>query len=262
MKAYKFFAALVLGLTVVACGNESAEPVVEGEEAVPQELTIEDFVPSKAEINTVSYLLGINFGSIIKGNDFGDLNYNLMVKGMKEFMAAEGNPRDPEFGDQFKVNPNDMNEILNAYLEKRHNYHALENKEASEAFLAENAKKEGVQVTESGLQYQIIEPGNDVKAGPEDQVSVNYKGTLIDGTVFDETPEGTEPITLSLAQVFPGWTEGLQLVGEGGHIMLYIPSDLAYGQQGGGQVIGPNSAIIFDVKLAKVIKAEVEEAAE
>ena len=260
MKIYKFFAALVMGLTMVACGNDVPEPAVEGEEAVPQELTAEDFVPSKGEINTVSYLLGINFGSVIKGNDFGDLNYSLIMKGMKEFIAAEGNPSDPDFGAQFKVDPNRMNEIFNTFLEKRHNKAAFENKAESEAFLEKNAKAEGVQVTESGLQYKIIEAGSDVKAGPEDQVSVNYKGTLIDGTVFDETPEGSEPITLYLSQVIPGWTEGLQLIGEGGHIMLYIPSDLAYGERGGGQVIGPNAAIIFDVKLAKVIKAETENA--
>ena len=259
MKAYKFFAALVLGLTVAACGNEAAQPAVDGEEAVPQEMTAKDFIPSKAEVNTVSYLLGVNFGSVIKANGFGDIDYSVMLKGLKDFIAAEGNPRDPDFGAQFKVDPNTMNDVFNTYLEKRHNYNAYENKAKSEAFLAANAKKEGVQVSESGLQYKIIEAGNDVKAGPADQVSVNYKGTLIDGTVFDETPEGSDPITLSLAQVIPGWTEGLQLVGEGGHIMLYIPSDLAYGEHGGGQVIGPNAAIVFDVKLVKVIKAETEE---
>lgn len=258
MKIYKFFAALVMGLTMVACGNEVAEPVAEGDETVAKVLTKDDFVPTKAEVNTVSYLLGINFGSIIKGNDFGELSMAQMERGIKDFLAAEGSPMDPEFGDQFKVNPNNMNEIINNYLQKRRNFQAYDNKEKSEAFLAENAKKDGVQITPSGLQYKIIEPGNDVKPTADDEVSVHYKGTLIDGTVFDETMEGGEPISFPLSGVISGWTEGLQLIGEGGRVMLYIPSELGYGENGGGAVIGPNAALIFDVTLVKVVKAEAE----
>lgn len=258
MKANTIIAALMMGMAVMACNN--AKPAAEGEDAALQVKTAADFTPSKAEVDSVSYLVGINFGSFIKGYNFGELNYSEIMKGLKDFVNAEGDQMSPEFVNQFKHDPNTMNQAFNAYLEKIHNRQAFENRAASEAFLEKNAKREGVQETPSRLQYEIIEPGNpDLKAGPMDQVSVLYKGTLIDGTVFDQTPEGSEPITLALNQVIPGWTEGLQLVGEGGHIKLYIPSDLAYGEQGGGQVIGPNAALIFDVKVAKVIKSEVAE---
>ena len=258
MKANTIIAVLMMGVAVMACNN--AKPAAKGEDAALQVKTAADFTPSKAEVDSVSYLVGINFGSFIKGYNFGELNYSEIMKGLKDFVNAEGDQMSPEFVNQFKHDPNTMNQAFNAYLEKIHNRQAFENRAASEAFLEKNAQREGVQVTPSRLQYEIIEPGNpDVKAGPMDQVSVLYKGTLIDGTVFDQTPEGSEPITLALNQVIPGWTEGLQLVGEGGHIKLYIPSGLAYGEQGGGQVIGPNAALIFDVKVAKVIKTEVAE---
>ena len=120
--------------------------------------------------------------------------------------------------------------------------------------MASNKTKPGVEVTESGLQYKIIEAGNpDLKPGPSDTVKVLYKGTLLDGTVFDETKEGAEPVTMLLNRVIPGWTEGLQLVGEGGKIQLVIPAELAYGE-GGNQGIEPNSTLIFDVDLVEVHK--------
>ncbi|MBQ9548749.1 MAG: FKBP-type peptidyl-prolyl cis-trans isomerase [Bacteroidales bacterium] len=254
MKTNKFFAALLIGAAVVACGPKSA-PVAEGEEAVK---TAKDYQASKATIDSVSYLVGINFGSFIKGYDFGDLNYAQIKKGISDFVKAKGNFRDPEFNKQFKIDPELMNDLFNNYLEGRRNQKLLINKEAGEKFLAENAKKEGVQVSESGLQYIIVEPGNDVKAGPADTVWVNYKGTLLDGSVFDETPEGAEPIQMQLSRVIKGWTEGLQLVGEGGKIKLFIPSELAYGEQG-NQGIEPNSTLIFDVEVSKVGKVPAEE---
>lgn len=250
MKTKFLFAALVLGLAVVACAPKAAET----EEGVEVAKTAKDYIPSKAVVDSVSYLMGINFGSFIKGYDFGeDLNFAQIVKGMKDFIAAKGNMRDPEFGEQFKINPEKMNDLFNNYLENRHNYKLLVNKEAGEKFLAANEKKAGVEVCESGLQYKVIAQGNDVKAGPVDTVWVNYKGQLLDGTVFDETPEGAEPIQLVLNQVIKGWTEGLQKVGEGGEIELYIPGDLAYGEQG-SQAIGPNETLIFNVKVSKVGK--------
>ncbi|MCR4909981.1 MAG: YigZ family protein [Bacteroidales bacterium] len=115
------------------------------------------------------------------------------------------------------------------------------------------AGRGGVVTTPTGLQYKIIAEGSDVKAGPADTVWVNYKGTLLDGTVFDQTAEGADPVRMNLNRVIPGWTEGLQLVGEGGEIELYIPSDLAYGEQG-NQGIEPNSTLIFNVKVSKVGK--------
>ena len=125
------------------------------------------------------------------------------------------------------------------------------NKQKGEKFLESNGKKDGVVTTESGLQYKIIEAGNDVKPGPQDTVWVRYKGSLLDGTVFDQVSEDAEPIRLTLNRVVPGWTEGLQLIGEGGKIDLFIPSELGYGEQG-QQTIPGNSVLLFNVELTKV----------
>ena len=127
------------------------------------------------------------------------------------------------------------------------------NLELGREFLEENAKNDSVKVTESGLQYMVIKEGNGAKPGPTDQVTVHYTGTLIDGTVFDSSVERGEPITFALNQVIKGWTEGLQLMSEGSKYRLFIPSDLAYGPDGKGDIL-PNSTLIFDVELIKVEK--------
>jgi len=242
MKATKFLAVLLIGLAFAACTGKPGEQL-------PKE-----FQPSKATVDSVSYLLGINFGSFMANYDFGkDMNYSEIVRGIKDFVNAEGDFQDPDFVKQFKVDPNQMNDLFNRYLENRRQGVAAAAKEKSEKFLADNAKKADVVTTESGLQYKILEPGNDVKPGPQDTVWVRYKGTLIDGTVFDQVAEDADPIRLTLNRVVPGWTEGLQLVGEGGKIQLFIPSELGYGEQG-TQGIPGNSALLFDVELTKVGK--------
>lgn len=240
MKANKFFAVLLMGLAVVACTSKPGEQL-------PKE-----FQASRAQIDSVSYLLGINFGSFLKGYDFGsDLNYGEIVKGMKDFVNAKGNVQDSDFVKQFKVDPNKMNDLFNNFLEKRSSGLSMMNKQKGEKFLESNGKKDGVVTTESGLQYKIIEAGNDVKPGPQDTVWVRYKGSLLDGTVFDQVSEDAEPIRLTLNRVVPGWTEGLQLIGEGGKIDLFIPSELGYGEQG-QQTIPGNSVLLFNVELTKV----------
>lgn len=256
MKTYKFFCAIALGAAVIACTPKEVEPAVEGENGeVEKVMTLKDYTPSKAEVDSVSYLLGINFGSFLKGYDFGDVNYSQVVAGMKAFVSAKGDFRDPDFNDQFRISPERINDMFNAYLEKRHNYKLLDNKLKGEKFLAANRKKDGVQETESGLQYKIIDAGNpDLMPAATDTVEVRYKGTHIDGTVFDETPEGADPTRFTLNGVIKGWTEGLQLVGEGGHIELYVPAPLAYGESG-RPGIEPNSTLIFDVELVRVGKA-------
>ena len=119
---------------------------------------------------------------------------------------------------------------------------------ARPAYVAEFLKEEGTQQTESGIAYKIIEPGNDVKAvSDKDTVWVNYKGTHIDGSTFDENDD----INFSLNHVIKGWTEGMKLVGEGGHVILVIPGELAYGEYG-NRGIGPNETLVFDVTLNKV----------
>lgn len=257
MKTKFLFAALLMGAMVVACSPKAEEAeAAEGEE-VAVEKTAKDYVPSKAFVDSVSYLIGVNFGSFLKGYDFGDVNYSQIVKGMKDFVNAKGDMRDPEFSEQFKVNPELINDLFNRYLNDRHNYKLLTNKEAGEKFLAKNKTKAGVVETESGLQYRIVEAGNDVHAAATDTVWVRYEGKTLDGEVFDKVDDESEPISFTLNSVIPGWTEGMQLVGEGGEIELFIPANLAYGERG-NQGIEPNSTLIFDVKVTKVGKvAEV-----
>jgi len=123
-----------------------------------------------------------------------------------------------------------------------------QNKQEGAAFLAENAKKEGVITTASGLQYQILKEGSGLQPNARDSVTVNYKGAFISGEEFDSG----DGVTFPLSGVIPGWTEGLQLMKEGAKYRFFIPSDLAYGESGAGQVIGPNMTLVFDVELAKV----------
>ncbi len=128
------------------------------------------------------------------------------------------------------------------------------NRKNGEAFLTENAKREGIKVTESGLQYEVLESGKGDSPKASDNVEVHYTGKLIDGTVFDSSVERGVPASFGVTQVIPGWVEALQLMHEGDKWRLYIPSDLAYGPNGAGGVIGPNMTLIFDVELLRVIK--------
>ena len=170
-------------------------------------------------------------------------------KGMEDFLKAEGNPYDPTFAEQFKVNLDRMGEILNGFISKKQTYTAALNQAKGEAFLAKNALKENVDTTASGLQYTIVAEGAEYKIQPQDTVWVNYKGTLLDGTVFDQN-DSTQFVA---NRVIKGWTEGLGLLGEGGKATLYIPAELAYGSRG-NRGIEPNSTLIFDVEVLKVGK--------
>ena len=241
MKAIKIFAAALVATFAVACGSNSSVKV-DGVE-----------LPTAAEVDSVSYLIGVNFGSFIKGNNFAedinDLDMAQMKKGMQDFIKASGNTSDADFGAQFDIDPNTMGDVLNGFLAKKATYKAAVNLVKEKEFLAKNAKKENVDTTASGLQYTIIAEGAAEKVGPQDTVWVNYKGTLLDGTVFDQN----EDIQFVANRVIEGWTEGLGLLGEGGKAILYIPARLAYGERG-NRGIEPNSTLIFDVEVLKVGK--------
>ena len=240
MKALRIFAAALVAAFAISCGSSN-------------NVKVDVELPSQAEIDSVSYLLGINFGSFIKGNNFAEdlseLNMSEIKKGMADFLAAEGNPYEVEFGKQFKIDLEKMGEILNNYLSKKQAYKAAFNLAKEREVLAANAKKANVDTTASGLQYTILASGAEEKIAPEDTVWVNYKGTLIDGTVFDEN-DSTKFIA---NRVIRGWTEGLGLLGEGGKATLYIPAELAYGERG-NRNIEPNSTLIFEVEVLKVGK--------
>ena len=240
MKAIKFFAAALVSVLALSC---TSKPNVK----------VEAELPTSAEIDTVSYLIGVNFGSFLKNNNFAtdlkEINMAEVKKGMQDFLKAEGNPYDPTFGAQFKVNLDRMGEILNGFISKKQTYKSALNAAEGKAFLAKNALKANVDTTASGLQYTIIAAGDDYKVQPQDTVWVNYKGTLLDGTVFDEN-DSTQFVA---NRVIKGWTEGLGLLGEGGKATLYIPANLAYGSRG-NRSIEPNSTLIFDVEILKVGK--------
>ncbi len=131
---------------------------------------------------------------------------------------------------------------------------ADDNKAQSTSFLAANGKKANIKTTASGLQYEVLTPGTGAKSpAATDHVTVHYTGTTIDGKEFDSSyKHGGQPVTFPLNGVIPGWTEGVQLMTEGAKYRFYIPSELAYGEQGAGGVIGPNQALIFDVELVKI----------
>jgi FKBP-type peptidyl-prolyl cis-trans isomerase len=139
--------------------------------------------------------------------------------------------------------------FLTAFLNTSMAQNALE---IGKAFLAENSTKPDVKQTPSGLQYKILEPGTGKAPKATDTVLVNYRGTLLDGKEFDSSYKRNEPIEFPLNRVIPGWTEGVQLIKEGGKIQLFIPPDLAYGARGAGGAIGPNETLIFEVELLKV----------
>jgi len=123
-----------------------------------------------------------------------------------------------------------------------------------EAYLAKNRTQKDVKTTASGLQYKVLKAGTGKKPAATDTVTVNYRGTLIDGTEFDSSYKRGEPATFNVSGVIPGWTEALQLMTEGSKWMLYIPSKLAYAERGGGRLIGPNSALVFEVELISIKK--------
>lgn len=248
MKSVKFIAIAATALVMASCSNA---PKVDAP------------APTKGMVDSVSYLMGINFGYFIKANNFADqlsdLNMAEIKKGMIDFLKAEGNMGSEEFNASFEINPDMMNEVFGNYISTRNAYTAAQNTAKGAAFLEKIAKKDGIIKTESGLLYEIIEDGNDVKASAVDTVWCSYKGTLIDGTEFDSSDSDVQ---FTLDRVIPGWTEGMQLIGEGGHIILYVPADLAYGERGAGPKIGPNSTLIFDVTISKVGKKPAQEVAE
>jgi len=249
MKAIKFLAVAAAATALVI----SCAPKQTGDVDPTTVANVKDLLPSASQVDSVSYLIGVNFGYFIKANNFGDklsdIDMAQLRKGMMDFINAKGEQRDSAYNEQFKINPDLMNEVFNAYITKRNEYKGEVNRREGVAFLEKNAKKEGVMQTESGLQYKIIEEGNEVKPGPKDTVMVAYRGTLIDGTEFDSS--NGEPVRMLLNRVIPGWTEGLQLIGEGGKAELYIPSDLAYGVRG-NRGIAPNSTLIFEVEVSEV----------
>ena len=154
---------------------------------------------------------------------------------------------------ELAMSHNEAREIVNKYFMELEEKMNAENIEKGKAFLAENAKKEGVVTLPSGLQYQVITEGNGKKPSATDRVRCHYEGTLIDGTLFDSSIKRGQPAVFGVNQVIKGWVEALQLMSEGAKWRLFIPSELGYGAQQAGEMIPPHSTLIFEVELIEVI---------
>jgi FKBP-type peptidyl-prolyl cis-trans isomerase FklB len=202
-----------------------------------------------SDMDKAAYAIGFDIGSSLKDQDITDLDLDLIYQGMFDAQSgADTLMTQDEMMAALQTFQTTMMERQQAKAVRE----ATENIAAGEAFLAENATKEGVQTTASGLQYKVITEGNGPKPTASNNVTVHYRGTLLDGTEFDSSYSRGEPATFGLSQVIPGWTEGVQLMSVGSKYELYIPSDLAYGERGAGGTIGPNSTLIFEVELISI----------
>ncbi len=195
-----------------------------------------------------SYSIGWDIGSNFKKQSI-DIDTDILLMGIKNALA----------GSESSLTEDEMREVMMTFqmkLRKKQTKGRSEtrekNKKEGEEFLAKNRQKEGVKTTSSGLQYKVIKEGEGNKPRPDDVVTVNYKGTLIDGTEFDSSYKRGQPTTFSVKGVIPGWTEALQLMKVGSKYELFIPSDIAYGSRGAGGDIGPNATLIFTVELLSI----------
>lgn len=202
-------------------------------------------------MDKLSYALGMSMGHNFKGSGIKTINADDFAAGV----AAVYDGTKPAMSyDEAKRIVQDFFTNLEKEMQAEAAKAGAENLKIGEAFLSENAKREGVTTTASGLQYEVIRKGAGDHPAASDRVEVHYTGKLIDGTVFDSSVERGVPATFGVTQVIPGWVEALQLMREGDKWRLYIPSTLAYGENGAGGVIGPNMTLIFDVELLRVIK--------
>lgn len=202
------------------------------------------------ELQELSYALGLSMGNNFKASGIDAIS----VQDFADGVAAVYDGLAPRMSyDEAKQVIQKYFQALEAKQQQAAAQMAEVNRKAGEAFLAENGKRVEVKVTPSGLQYEVLKEGDGAQPTAQDQVEVHYTGKLIDGTVFDSSEERGVPATFGVTQVIPGWVEALQLMKAGSKWRLFIPSQLAYGPQGAGNVIGPNATLIFDVELLKVI---------
>ncbi|MBO8476569.1 MAG: FKBP-type peptidyl-prolyl cis-trans isomerase [Bacteroidetes bacterium] len=202
-------------------------------------------------MDKLSYALGMSMGHNFKGSGIKKISVTDFANGV----AAVYDGVKPEMSyDEAKRTVQEFFMQLESEMQAEAKKAAAANRQAGEAFLAENAKRDGIHITKSGLQYEVLESGNGAQPTANDRVEVHYTGKLIDGTVFDSSIERGVPAMFGVTQVIPGWVEALQLMREGDSWRLYIPSDLAYGPNGAGGLIGPDATLIFDVQLLRVIK--------
>ena len=190
-------------------------------------------------MDKISYALGLSMGQNLMGSGVTSLNYQDLAQGIEDVLTKQ----------QPKITYQEAQQVLGQFFQELEAKIAGAAKADGEKFLAENAKREGVQVTASGLQYEVLEATIGQKPKATDTVKVHYEGTLIDGTIFDSSYKRGESISFPLNGVIRGWTEGLQLMSVGSKYKFFIPYQLAYGERGAGQQIPPYAALIFTVEL-------------
>jgi len=234
----RLFAVMIMLAYLAGCAPEEASSASELKLDTPK--------------NRISYTIGVNIGQDFKTQNM-DVDPDLLLLGLKDTLSGkELQLTEEEMVQEIQNFQEEMQAKMTAEMEQK----SGENKASGEAFLAENAKQEGVVVTESGLQYKILEPGQGDSPGPADVATVHYRGTLIDGTQFDSSYDRGQPATFPVGGVIAGWSEALQMMKPGAKWQLFIPAELAYGERGAGQVIGPNAALLFDVELISVEQGE------
>ena len=192
-------------------------------------------------MDKVSYALGMSIGRQLQQMNATEVNVDDFAQAIKDVFASKTSLTDSE-----------AQQAVQDFFQRKAEEQAGAAKAEGEAFLAENAKKEGVVSLPSGLQYQVLREGDGRKPAATDQVECHYEGTLINGQVFDSSYQRGQTATFGLNQVIAGWTEGLQLMQEGAKYRFFIPYHLAYGERGAGQSIPPFATLIFDVELVKV----------
>lgn len=189
----------------------------------------------------VSYGLGMMIGERVL-KQYGELNYDLLMQGMQAQQS----------GGETLLTMEEAQTALQTQQQQAAAQASAEAQQAGAAFLADNKAREGVGVTDSGLQYEVVTEAEGAKPTIDDTVSVHYVGTLMDGTEFDSSIARGEPASFPLKGVIPGWTEGLQLMNVGSKYRFVIPSELAYGDRGAGEAIGPGETLIFEVELLEI----------
>ena len=194
-------------------------------------------------MNKISYALGLGIGQQLKSMNIEDFSIEDFSKSISDVMS----------GKEPAISSREAQAMLNEYFQKKEKEQAQTAIAEGKGYLEENAKRDGVTQTKSGLQYEVITEGTGKSPKATDTVRCHYEGRLLDGTVFDSSYNRGEPADFGLNQVIPGWTEGVQLMKEGAKFRFHIPYLLAYGERGAGAQIPPYSTLVFDVELIKVL---------